>query len=64
MSTSHFADPEEAQAFALKLLVEAGLPTDDAELMAKCLVLADVRGVVWHPLWHFCDFSTNTLKCI
>lgn len=46
MSTIHYAIPEEAQAFAQKLLAGAGLPADEAALMAKCLVLADVRGVV------------------
>lgn len=46
MSAVHYAIPEEAQAFAQKLLVGAGLPIEEAGLMAKCLVLADIRGVV------------------
>lgn len=35
-----------ASKYATELLVKAGLSEEDAKLMADCLVLADVRGVV------------------
>lgn len=53
MPAIHYAIPEEAQVFAQRLLVGAGLPIDEAGLMAKCLVLADIRGVVWDTLEHY-----------
>lgn len=42
----YYAKPSEAQDFAAQLLLKAGLPQEHADLMAKCLVQADVRGVV------------------
>lgn len=42
----YYARPSEAQDFAAQLLLKAGLPQEHADLMAKCLVQADVRGVV------------------
>lgn len=45
-STRYYASPEDAEVFASIVLEKAGLPNRDAILMAKCLVEADVRGVV------------------
>lgn len=42
----YFAKPTEASRFAKVLLEKAGLPEDEAALMADCLVQADTRGVV------------------
>lgn len=42
----YYAKPSEAQDFAAQLLLKAGLPQEHADLMARCLVQADVRGVV------------------
>jgi hypothetical protein len=47
-SARYYADPSAAEAFATLVLEKAGLPETDAGLMAKCLVQADVRGVVSH----------------
>lgn len=44
--TRYYAKPAEATEFATALLAKAGLPEDHASLMAKCLVQADIRGVV------------------
>ena len=47
MSSTYYVDPAEAETFAASLLVKGGgLPKDQAQLMAKCLVQADLRGVV------------------
>lgn len=47
MANAYYAHPAEAEAFAAALLhAGAGLPEDEAQLMAKCLVQADIRGVV------------------
>jgi LDH2 family malate/lactate/ureidoglycolate dehydrogenase len=47
MAITYYADPAEAENFAAALLrVGGGLPQDEAQLMAKCLVQADLRGVV------------------
>jgi hypothetical protein len=45
-SARYYANPSAAEAFATLVLEKAGLPKTDAGLMAKCLVQADVRGVV------------------
>lgn len=45
----YYVKPSEAQDFAAQLLLKAGLPQEHADLMAKCLVQADVRGVVGYP---------------
>jgi LDH2 family malate/lactate/ureidoglycolate dehydrogenase len=44
--TRYYAKPTEAAAFAQSLLVKSGLSEEHAELMSKCLVQADTRGVV------------------
>lgn len=46
MASRYYANPAEARTFAKALLTKSGLPEDHAELMAKCLVEADTRGVV------------------
>lgn len=45
-SNMYYADPTEAEKFAAELLQKGGLTNEDAQVMARCLVLADVRGVV------------------
>ncbi|KAF2135833.1 uncharacterized protein K452DRAFT_354227 [Aplosporella prunicola CBS 121167] len=42
--------PSSAVAFASTLLCKAGLPREDASLMAECLAQADTRGVDTHGL--------------
>ena len=49
-SVRYYTDPSVAEAFAALVLEKAGLPRADASLMAKCLVQADVRGVVSHSI--------------
>ena len=41
---------EDAEAFAVRLLVAHLLPEDDAAIVARCLVRADLRGVGTHGL--------------
>ncbi|KAF7547233.1 hypothetical protein G7Z17_g7872 [Cylindrodendrum hubeiense] len=48
--TRYYASPADARVFAHSLLVKSGLPDDHADLMAKCLVEADTRGVDTHGL--------------
>jgi len=43
-------EPDEAEAFGRRLLVAHGLPEEDAAIVARCLVLADLRGVDTHGL--------------
>lgn len=45
-----YARADDAQAFGARLLVAAGLPEDDAGIVADCLVRADLRGVDTHGL--------------
>ena len=40
----------DADAFARRLLAALGVPADDAATIARCLVLADLRGVDTHGL--------------
>ena len=44
------ASAADADAFARRLVVALGVPPDDAATVAKCLVLADLRGVDTHGL--------------
>ena len=50
MSGFLYASAGESDAFARRLLVALGVPADDAATIAKCLVLADLRGVDTHGL--------------
>jgi hypothetical protein len=50
-ATQYYAKPGDAETFASIVLKKAGLPAAEAELMAKCLVQADVRGVVSGPIY-------------
>ena len=43
-------EPEEAEAFADRLLQHHGLPPEDAAIVAQCLVRADLRGIDTHGL--------------
>lgn len=45
-SESHYIAPDAAASFAKAVLIKGGLSEDDAQMMANCLVQADVRGVV------------------
>lgn len=45
-----YARAEDARSFGRRLLVAAGLPEADAEIVADCLVRADLRGVDTHGL--------------
>src|SRR5579871_6919517 len=45
-----YVDAEAAQSFGRRLLVAHGLPENDAATVARCLVLADLRGVDTHGL--------------
>jgi LDH2 family malate/lactate/ureidoglycolate dehydrogenase len=45
-----YVDPEEAEAFGRRLLLNHGLPEADAATVAQCLVRADLRGVDTHGL--------------
>src|SRR5262249_51101641 len=45
-----FVDAEVAESFGRRLLVAHGLSEEDAETVAHCLVLADLRGVDTHGL--------------
>lgn len=49
-SESHYIAPDAAASFAKAVLIKGGLSEDDAQMMANCLVQADVRGVVSCPL--------------
>jgi LDH2 family malate/lactate/ureidoglycolate dehydrogenase len=50
MSRRVFVAHAEADAFARALLARHGVPPEDAAVAAKCLVLADLRGVDTHGL--------------
>ena len=50
MSTHRHASAAESTAFAHRLLLALGVPTADAATVARCLVLADLRGVDTHGL--------------
>jgi LDH2 family malate/lactate/ureidoglycolate dehydrogenase len=43
-----YAAPEAMQAFVRELLIAHGLPDEDAEIVARCLIRADLRGVETH----------------
>jgi LDH2 family malate/lactate/ureidoglycolate dehydrogenase len=45
-----YADADAAEAFGRRLLVAHGLPEEDAAIVARCLVRADLRGVDTHGL--------------
>ena len=45
-----YVDADAAKEFGRRLLVAHGLPEDDAATVARCLVLADLRGVDTHGL--------------
>ncbi len=45
-----YATAEAAEAFGRRLLLAHGLPEDDASIVARCLVRADLRGVDTHGL--------------
>jgi LDH2 family malate/lactate/ureidoglycolate dehydrogenase len=45
-----YADAEAAEAFGRRLLVAHGLPEEDAAIVSRCLVKADLRGVDTHGL--------------
>jgi LDH2 family malate/lactate/ureidoglycolate dehydrogenase len=45
-----YAMPDEARAFATRVLAANGLPPDDARTVADCLIRADLRGVDTHGL--------------
>ena len=45
-----YVDAGAAEAFGCRLLVAHGLPEEDAATVARCLVLADLRGVDTHGL--------------
>src|SRR5262245_22240358 len=45
-----YATVEAAEAFAVRLLLAHGLPEHDANIVARCLVRADLRGVDTHGL--------------
>src|ERR1700743_4006986 len=45
-----YVDAEAAESFGRRLLVAHGLPEEDAATVARCLVLADLRGVDTHGL--------------
>lgn len=46
-TTSHVS-PEDARRFARDVLVGNGVPAHHAEIVARCLVEADLRGVDTH----------------
>src|SRR5918998_1645072 len=45
-----YVAPDAAKAFTQALLTAHGLPDDDAEIVAECLVKADLRGVDTHGI--------------
>lgn len=45
-----FTAPDTAAAFAVRLLMAHGIPAADAQAIAHCLVLADLRGVDTHGI--------------
>ncbi|KAH6673148.1 putative malate/L-lactate dehydrogenase [Halenospora varia] len=45
--------PEAASKFAISLLKANGVPAGNAEVIAKCLVMADLRGVDTHGMNRF-----------
>jgi LDH2 family malate/lactate/ureidoglycolate dehydrogenase len=45
-----YATVEAAEAFGRRLLLALGLPEQDANTVASCLVRADLRGVDTHGL--------------
>src|SRR5262249_32730863 len=45
-----FVDAKAAESFGRRLLVAHGLSEEDAATVARCLVLADLRGVDTHGL--------------
>src|ERR1700753_4435837 len=45
-----YADAEAAESFGRRLLIAHDLPEADAATVARCLVLADLRGVDTHGL--------------
>src|SRR5271169_5915731 len=45
-----YVDAGAAEAFGCRLLVAHGLPEEDAAIVARCLVKADLRGVDTHGL--------------
>ncbi|KAF9628928.1 malate/L-lactate dehydrogenase [Lasiodiplodia theobromae] len=49
-SESHYIAPDAAASFAKAVLIKGGLSEDNAQMMANCLVQADVRGVGTHGL--------------
>ncbi|MEQ1612452.1 MAG: Ldh family oxidoreductase [Hyphomicrobiaceae bacterium] len=49
-NTFVYATATDAEAFARRLVASLGVPPDDAATVARCLVLADLRGVDTHGL--------------
>jgi LDH2 family malate/lactate/ureidoglycolate dehydrogenase len=43
--------PDDARKFARNLLVGNGVNEENAEIVARCLVEADLRGVDTHGTW-------------
>lgn len=48
--TRFYVSPNDATRFAYEILIKSGLNQEDATVMARCLVLSDVRGVDTHGL--------------
>ena len=46
--TTSLVDPEDARRFARDVLMGNGVPVHHAEIAARCLVEADLRGVDTH----------------
>jgi LDH2 family malate/lactate/ureidoglycolate dehydrogenase len=46
----HRVSASEARSFVEKILVGNGIPQDNAIVVAKCLVEADLRGVDTHGM--------------
>lgn len=47
-STRYHVTPEDAQAYAEGVLKANGVPSENASIVARCLVAADLRGVDTH----------------
>jgi LDH2 family malate/lactate/ureidoglycolate dehydrogenase len=43
-------DPEEAPDFVQRVLVIHGVPVDNATIISRCLIAADLRGVDTHGM--------------
>ncbi|MCS0496536.1 Ldh family oxidoreductase [Ancylobacter sp. MQZ15Z-1] len=51
-----YARPQDAEAFATRVVAANGLPEADAAIVARCLVRADLRGVDTHGLQYLSHY--------